>query len=76
MNNFKGIFFLMNNFHFQNYGPWFDIQGAGIFSVVLGDHKSSKKDLSSAKWIYQVPGFNTVNSFLFVLPCNSPPERF
>nr|GMD10229.1 beta-galactosidase 8-like isoform X2 [Ipomoea batatas] len=38
----------------QNYGPWFDIQGAGIFSVVLGDHKSSKKDLSSAKWIYQV----------------------
>ncbi|XP_019170092.1 PREDICTED: beta-galactosidase 8-like isoform X1 [Ipomoea nil] len=38
----------------QNYGPWFDIQGAGINSVVLVDHKSSKKDLSSAKWIYQV----------------------
>ncbi|KAL2475471.1 Beta-galactosidase 8 [Abeliophyllum distichum] len=38
----------------QNYGPWFDIQGAGIFSVVLTDLKNSKEDLSSTQWTYQV----------------------
>nr|AYP70305.1 beta-galactosidase 2 [Actinidia deliciosa] len=38
----------------QNYGPWFDIQGAGIYSVILGDLKKAKEDLSSAEWTYQV----------------------
>ncbi|KAM7263776.1 hypothetical protein ACFE04_001459 [Oxalis oulophora] len=38
----------------QNYGPWFDIAGAGLFSVALIDLNSSKSDLSSAEWTYQV----------------------
>jgi hypothetical protein len=38
----------------QNYGPWFDVQGAGIHSVFLVDLHKSKKDLSSGKWTYQV----------------------
>ena len=38
----------------QNYGPWFDVQGAGIYSVFLIDLHKSKKDLSSRKWTYQV----------------------
>ncbi|KAI5656979.1 hypothetical protein M9H77_25772 [Catharanthus roseus] len=39
----------------QNYGPWFDIAGAGIYSVILTDLNNAKKDLSSTKWTYQVP---------------------
>ncbi|KAA8515324.1 hypothetical protein F0562_018445 [Nyssa sinensis] len=38
----------------QNYGPWFDIEGAGIYSVILSDLKDAKEDLSSTNWIYQV----------------------
>ena len=39
----------------QNYGPWFDIAGAGISSVILvGLEKNSKADLSSGQWTYQV----------------------
>ncbi|KAJ9690322.1 hypothetical protein PVL29_012796 [Vitis rotundifolia] len=39
----------------KNYGPWFDIAGAGIYSVILADlKKSSKDDLSSGVWTYQV----------------------
>ncbi|KAG6393980.1 hypothetical protein SASPL_144556 [Salvia splendens] len=38
----------------QNYGPWFDIQGAGIHSVVLAGLNDSDEDLSSAQWTYQV----------------------
>ncbi|KAK3028523.1 hypothetical protein RJ639_038591, partial [Escallonia herrerae] len=38
----------------QNYGPWFDIAGAGIFSVILGDLKNGKKNISSSEWTYQV----------------------
>ncbi|KAG6755966.1 hypothetical protein POTOM_039380 [Populus tomentosa] len=38
----------------QNYGPWFDVQGAGIHSVFLVDLHKTKKDLSSGKWTYQV----------------------
>ncbi|KAM7506125.1 hypothetical protein LguiB_005029 [Lonicera macranthoides] len=39
----------------QNYGPWFDIAGAGLFSVILTDLTNhSKEDLSSAEWTYQV----------------------
>lgn len=39
----------------QNYGPWFDIAGAGIYSVILADlKKTSKDDLSSGQWTYQV----------------------
>ncbi|XP_047957097.1 beta-galactosidase 8-like isoform X1 [Salvia hispanica] len=38
----------------QNYGPWFDIQGAGIHSVVLTGLKGSEEDLSSSQWTYQV----------------------
>ncbi|XP_059635184.1 beta-galactosidase 6-like, partial [Cornus florida] len=39
----------------QNYGPWYDIAGAGIFSVILGDlMKNAKENLSSTEWTYQV----------------------
>ncbi|KAF3638200.1 Beta-galactosidase [Capsicum annuum] len=37
----------------QNYGPWFDISGAGVFSVIFSDLKNSK-NFSSTEWIYQV----------------------
>ncbi|KDP20900.1 hypothetical protein JCGZ_21371 [Jatropha curcas] len=38
----------------QNYGPWFDVQGAGIYSVTLIGPSKGKNDLSSGKWTYQV----------------------
>ncbi|KAL9456151.1 hypothetical protein AB3S75_005384 [Citrus x aurantiifolia] len=38
----------------QNYGAWFDVAGAGLFSVILIDLKNGKRDLSSGEWIYQV----------------------
>ncbi|CAL5408724.1 unnamed protein product [Camellia sinensis] len=38
----------------QNYGPWYDIQGAGITSVILSDLKNTNKSLSSTAWTYQV----------------------
>ncbi|KAL7098815.1 hypothetical protein ACP275_09G042400 [Erythranthe tilingii] len=38
----------------QNYGPWFDVQRAGLYSVVLTGLTDSKEDLSSAQWTYQV----------------------
>ncbi|XP_058085526.1 beta-galactosidase 6-like isoform X2 [Magnolia sinica] len=38
----------------QNYGPWFDIAGAGIFSVALVDLMNAKEDLSFKAWSYQV----------------------
>ncbi|KAM1108418.1 hypothetical protein PS1_005026 [Malus domestica] len=38
----------------QNYGPWFDVAGAGIFSVVLRDLKNRTNDLSFEEWTYQV----------------------
>ncbi|KAK6283713.1 hypothetical protein POUND7_002665 [Theobroma cacao] len=37
----------------QNFGPWFDVQGAGIFSVVLVDPWNRKNDVSSGEWTYQ-----------------------
>ncbi|KAJ4831396.1 hypothetical protein Tsubulata_020415 [Turnera subulata] len=39
----------------QNYGPWFDVQGAGLYAVSLVDFMSNgKNDLSSGTWTYQV----------------------
>ncbi|EEF40918.1 beta-galactosidase, putative [Ricinus communis] len=38
----------------QNYGPWFDVQGAGIYAVLLVGQSKVKIDLSSEKWTYQV----------------------
>ncbi|XP_030528805.1 beta-galactosidase 6-like isoform X2 [Rhodamnia argentea] len=38
----------------QNYGPWFDVQGAGPFSVIVDGLGNGKTDLSSAEWTYQV----------------------
>ena len=38
----------------QNYGPWFDIAGAGIFFVAIGDLDTGKVDLSGEEWTYQV----------------------
>ncbi|KAH9796768.1 Beta-galactosidase 8 [Citrus sinensis] len=38
----------------QNYGAWFDVAGAGLFSVILIDLKNGKRDISSGEWIYQV----------------------
>ncbi|XP_047309038.1 beta-galactosidase 8-like isoform X2 [Impatiens glandulifera] len=39
----------------QNFGAWFDIAGAGLYSVIVSHSKNnSKEDLSSAEWTYQV----------------------
>ncbi|GJW16761.1 beta-galactosidase 8-like protein, partial [Tanacetum coccineum] len=38
----------------QNYGPWFDVMGAGLYSVILADLKNVKEDYSSNEWTYQV----------------------
>ncbi|GMY37244.1 beta-galactosidase 8-like [Fagus crenata] len=38
----------------QNFGPWFDVAGAGIYSVILSDLANGKTDLSSVEWTYQV----------------------
>ncbi|KAL0305806.1 UNVERIFIED_CONTAM: Beta-galactosidase 8 [Sesamum radiatum] len=38
----------------QNYGPWFDVQGAGLYSVILTDLTDSEEDLSFMQWTYQV----------------------
>ncbi|CAN0852800.1 Beta-galactosidase 8 [Linum grandiflorum] len=38
----------------QNYGPMFDVKGAGIDSVVLAEFKNGNRDISSGKWTYQV----------------------
>ncbi|KAK9936284.1 hypothetical protein M0R45_013133 [Rubus argutus] len=38
----------------QNYGPWFDVAGAGIFFVALTDLETGKVDLSAEEWTYQV----------------------
>lgn len=38
----------------QNYGPWFDVAGAGIYSVILIDLLNGKVDLSAGEWTYQV----------------------
>ncbi|KAG8385614.1 hypothetical protein BUALT_Bualt03G0063400 [Buddleja alternifolia] len=38
----------------QNYGPWFDVQGAGIYSVILTDSMDLKGNLSFTQWTYQV----------------------
>ncbi|XP_062013258.1 beta-galactosidase 8-like [Rosa rugosa] len=38
----------------QNYGPWFDVAGAGIFFVVIADLEAGKVDLSDEEWTYQV----------------------
>lgn len=38
----------------QNYGPWFDIAGAGIFLVTVVDLPRAVGDLSSKEWTYQV----------------------
>ncbi|XP_075486733.1 beta-galactosidase 6-like [Primulina tabacum] len=38
----------------QNYGPWFDVQGAGLYSVIVTDSEYWKEDLSSTQWTYQV----------------------
>ncbi|XP_020269243.1 beta-galactosidase 8-like isoform X2 [Asparagus officinalis] len=38
----------------QNYGPWFDISGAGIYLVAIADFPSALGDLSSKEWTYQV----------------------
>ncbi|KAG8634453.1 beta-galactosidase 8 [Manihot esculenta] len=38
----------------QNFGPWFDVQGAGINSVVLIGSNHGKNNISSGKWTYQV----------------------
>lgn len=38
----------------QNYGPWYDVAGAGIYSVILVDLKIGKDDFTSREWTYQV----------------------
>lgn len=38
----------------QNYGPWFDIQGAGPISVIVDELGNGKTDLSDGEWTYQV----------------------
>ncbi|CAN1149746.1 Beta-galactosidase 8 [Linum perenne] len=38
----------------QNYGPMFDVKGAGIDAVVLAEFKNGNRDISSGEWTYQV----------------------
>ncbi|XP_039127499.1 beta-galactosidase 6-like [Dioscorea cayenensis subsp. rotundata] len=38
----------------QNYGPWFDIVPAGIYSVIVDGFMQSVHDISSGVWTYQV----------------------
>ncbi|KAK1309597.1 Beta-galactosidase 8 [Acorus calamus] len=46
----------------QNYGPWFDVAGAGIYSVAISDLVKGKVDLSTREWTYQVQKVNTLDS--------------
>lgn len=48
------FFFSFFCFHFKNYGPWFDVAGAGLVSVVLVGLMDAKEDLSMSEWTYQV----------------------
>ncbi|CAN1165769.1 hypothetical protein LINPERHAP2_LOCUS26360 [Linum perenne] len=38
----------------QNYGPWFDVQKAGVLPVVLADFHNGINNLASDDWDYQV----------------------
>ncbi|KAJ8761476.1 hypothetical protein K2173_001609 [Erythroxylum novogranatense] len=38
----------------QNFGPWFDVQGAGIYDVALMDIGNNVMLLSGETWTYQV----------------------
>ncbi|CAN1810796.1 Beta-galactosidase 6 [Linum perenne] len=38
----------------QNYGPWFDVQKAGLLAVVLADFHNGINNLASGDWDYQV----------------------
>ncbi|CAL1397860.1 unnamed protein product [Linum trigynum] len=38
----------------QNYGPWFDVQKAGLVAVIVADFSSGINMLSSRDWDYQV----------------------
>ncbi|KAJ0981533.1 hypothetical protein J5N97_009788 [Dioscorea zingiberensis] len=38
----------------QNYGPWFDIAPAGIYSVIVDGFMEYMQDKSSGDWTYQV----------------------
>ncbi|KAJ0981532.1 hypothetical protein J5N97_009787 [Dioscorea zingiberensis] len=38
----------------QNYGPWFDIAPAGIYSVIVNGFMEYMQDKSSGDWTYQV----------------------
>ncbi|KAL8229591.1 hypothetical protein R6Q57_014491 [Mikania cordata] len=38
----------------QNYGPWFDVMGAGLYSVIVADLMKAKDVYSSNEWTYQV----------------------
>lgn len=49
----------------QNYGPWFDVAGAGIYSVILIDLLNGKVDLSAGEWTYQVSAFNFSVQMIF-----------
>lgn len=42
------------SFWLQNYGPWFDIVPAGIYSVIVDGFMQSVHDISSGVWTYQV----------------------
>ncbi|XP_031399214.1 beta-galactosidase 8-like [Punica granatum] len=38
----------------QNYGPWFDIDGAGVYSVIVDGFGNRKLDLTLGDWTHQV----------------------
>lgn len=55
----------------QNYGPMFDLVGAGITSPIeLVLNKNVVKDLSSNKWTYKV-GLNGISNKFFDTDCAS-----
>ncbi|KAG4167255.1 hypothetical protein ERO13_A13G184350v2 [Gossypium hirsutum] len=56
---------------FKNYGPMFDLVGAGITSPIeLVLNKNIVKDLSSNKWTYKV-GLNGISNKFFDIDCAS-----
>ncbi|KAL1061009.1 hypothetical protein V6Z11_1Z051800 [Gossypium hirsutum] len=56
---------------FKNYGPMFDLVGAGITSPIeLVLNKNVVKDLSSNKWTYKV-GLNGISNKFFDTDCAS-----
>ncbi|KAK1557895.1 hypothetical protein Q3G72_033805 [Acer saccharum] len=41
----------------NNYGPWFDVAGAGLYAVAMIGLKNGMNDLSLEEWTYRISFF-------------------